>query len=123
MTLRDQIAADVSVFLNKDDFAEDCEFIQKGGEKRTIVAIVDEDSQVVETRDGVFVQDTLSAFVSRDSATGIDALQLGDGLRLVRDPDDKVYAWDGQNGDGDEFMWTVRFIRMSPYELGGNRRR
>lgn len=125
MTLRAQITADVAkVFLNTQEFAETCRYYQKCGNKRNVVAVVDELGSFVEDQIGKKSEEFIDVFVSRDGTAGIDEPQLGDALhRLEVDEDtpDKGYAYTGEKSDVDENAWTLRFKRKIPYKTGGNR--
>ncbi len=133
MTLREQIAADVGdVLLNTDDFGEICTYLPQVGDLRSIVCVVEEDSQQVDERNTLVLAASIRVFVSRDSSDGIDAPQLGDKLcresdHLADDSADpgKCYSFAGvvdESDDATGTAWTLAFVRNQPDEIGGHRR-
>ena len=122
MTLKAQIEADVdAVFLQTDDHAETCTYFPNGGNSRSIVAVVDEDSTDTDEGMDMWRVERLQVFVSRDADDGISDPQLGDGIRREDDTDDKVYSYAGIRSEADQFAWTLDFTRKVPLERGGHR--
>lgn len=135
MTLREQIHADVAgVFLNTEDFGESFWYCPKDGTKRRIVGVAEaERTEVIESPHGKQNRHTLELFCSRDSTTGIDDPQLGDGLWRVSTDEDQGFSFAGLANDRDENDGTadagqgnahsLLFIRYTPYKIGGTRQR
>lgn len=133
MTLKAQIHSDVAgVFLNVADFAETFTYHPREGARRDIVGVVaDEQQEVIETTSGKQNRHTLNLFVSRDSTTGIDDPQLGDGLWRKSANSDEGFSFGGlatdpDSNDGTAYAGeanghTLLFVRYTPYKFGGNR--
>jgi hypothetical protein len=104
----------------------ECTYLPKAGPAREVLAVVNEDGIFIDPQaGGIAEHGTLAAFVLRDAEHetlgGIDTPQIGDGLRLGRDPEDKIYAFTGERTRVERHSWTLIFSRTLPYERGGNR--
>lgn len=121
MTLKQQQADDVAVFLNADDFAESCTYLPTAGGARTVSANCEEDSQDTEQQQGLRRILTLSVLVSRDSTTGIDDPKLYDGLRREGGAAEEVYSFTGEKHELSANTWVLIFEREIWVERGANR--
>jgi hypothetical protein len=80
MTLHDMIQADsLSVFANKDDFAEPVVYYKRTGKARSINAIIVRDALSILPEDGDTVTPVFEIHVANDVTLGIasDELDLG----------------------------------------------
>jgi hypothetical protein len=125
MTLKTQQAEDVSVFLNTDDFSETATYYSvAGGEARSVVCNIDEDGELLDSGRDQYDRVALTVTVARDADDGIDDPRKGD--YLIREGGADKFAYDGPDGgpslDGNTNIWTLRFVRELPFEIGGPRR-
>lgn len=109
---------------------EECSYIPKEGELRTVTAIADETRELRESPRGAYIHTVVSVLVSADTDTGIPDPQFGDAICRERDhladggPNPlKLLSFSGVVQEkAPEGHAVLRFERSDPYEIGGHRR-
>jgi hypothetical protein len=102
-------------------FGEECTYYPKVGDSRAVTAAVDAGEVIVESPEGIVTEKRLEVLVSRSAVSGIDDIQVGDGLRRDTDPAGEVHSYQGEKIEEHASYWKLAFVRRLPYERGGNR--
>jgi hypothetical protein len=103
---------------------EECSYYPKGGDARTITAVIEQDASLTESGQRQDSQDTIHALVMRDADHadfgGIASPQPGDAF--TREGSDDRFSYSGRKREVSTSAWVLEFTRELPHEIGGRRR-
>ena len=123
MTLKTQIAADtLAVLLDQTEgLAELCSYLPKdGGGARSVIAVVEEDSEYLDQAGNVVQAEVIRVTVSRLNTSSnhgwIDAPQMEDAL--LRENDLRAFSFTGEVNNVDTNAWQLTFQRKRLHKQG-----
>lgn len=104
---------------------EECTYLSKDGGSHTVTAVIEQLGEFQVDASGRDTEEVVRAFVMRDASHatygGIANPQVGEALKLNRDPDGVAFTWAGEKRDVTEYSWVLMFRRRLPYSRGGGR--
>lgn len=125
LTFQQLQAADAAgTFANANEFAETITYNPAGQPPREVAAVCDESFQMLESPTGGLYRARVLIVTVPRTPEGIDNPRAGESVTRTVGGVPLTYSFDeADDGDTDQFMWSLRFVRNTPYEEGGSRQR
>jgi len=106
-------------------FGESITFTPKSGSgARTLTAVLERRDVHRDEAGRLMDDESCSAMVLRDATDttygGIDAIEIGDVLRIVDDPEERTFRYEGRTSDKSTHVWTLWFRSQKNKRFGKN---